>query len=113
MSDPKLRQRLLEDVVIFENKEVHKTGAELIAPDHSPRQAIRGKPLPAGSALTETATLQQRVEQFLFHQAELLDEKQWGAYIDLFAMRVSTGCPQRRSRPNGWTLPPYSPKTSG
>jgi len=31
------------------------------------------------------ASLQQRVEEFLFHQSELLDEKQWAAYIDLFA----------------------------
>jgi 3-phenylpropionate/cinnamic acid dioxygenase small subunit len=88
MSDPKLQQRLLEDVVIFQNKDAQSTGAESIAPDHSPRQAVRGKPLPARSALadpTQTASLQQRLEQFLFHQSELLDEKQWGAYIDLFA----------------------------
>jgi 3-phenylpropionate/cinnamic acid dioxygenase small subunit len=88
MSDSKLRHRLLEDVVIFENKEAQSTGAESLATDHSPRQAVRGKPLPARSALadpTQTASLQQRVEQFLFHQSELLDEKQWGAYIDLFA----------------------------
>jgi 3-phenylpropionate/cinnamic acid dioxygenase small subunit len=88
MSDSKLQQRLLEDVVIFENKESQKTGAQSLAPDHSPRQVIRGKPLPARSALTEgnqPASLQQRVEQFLFHQSELLDEKQWAAYIDLFA----------------------------
>ena len=84
----KLQQRLLEDVVIFENKEAQKTGAQSIAPDHSPRQALRGKPLPARSVLadsTQTASLQRRVEQFLFHQSELLDEKQWGAYIELFA----------------------------
>jgi 3-phenylpropionate/cinnamic acid dioxygenase small subunit len=84
----KLHERLLEDVVIFENKEAQKTGAQSIAPDHSPRQAYRGKPLPARSALadaTRTASVQHRVEQFLFHQSELLDEKQWGAYIDLFA----------------------------
>jgi 3-phenylpropionate/cinnamic acid dioxygenase small subunit len=83
-----LQQRLLEDVVIFENKETQKTGAQSIAPDHSPRHALQGKPLPARSALadsTQTASLQQRVEQFLFHQSELLDEKQWSAYIDLFA----------------------------
>jgi 3-phenylpropionate/cinnamic acid dioxygenase small subunit len=88
MSDPKLQQRLLEDVVIFRNEDAQSTGAESIAPDHSPRQAARGKPLPVRSALadpTQTASLQQRVEQFLFHQSELLDEKQWGAYIDLFA----------------------------
>ena len=88
MSAPsKLQKRLLEDVVIFENKEAQKTGAQSVAPDHSPRQSHGGKPLPARSALIDSAqsTLQQRVEQLLFHQSELLDEKQWGAYIDLFA----------------------------
>jgi 3-phenylpropionate/cinnamic acid dioxygenase small subunit len=83
MSD--LQKRLLEDVVIFENKETRKTGAQSIAPDHSPRHAVKGKPLPARSAAPE-ASLQQRVEEFLFHQSELLDEKQWAAYIDLFAV---------------------------
>jgi 3-phenylpropionate/cinnamic acid dioxygenase small subunit len=83
----KLQQHLLEDVVIFENEEAQKTGAESIAPDHSPRQALRGKPLPARGALSEpqATALQKRVEQFLFYQSELLDEKQWGAYIELFA----------------------------
>lgn len=79
-----LQKHLLEDVVIFENKEAQKTGAQSIAPDHSPRHAVTGKPLPARSAAIE-ASLQQRVEQFLFHQSELLDQKQWAAYIDLFA----------------------------
>jgi 3-phenylpropionate/cinnamic acid dioxygenase small subunit len=84
---PKLQKRLLEDVVIFENKEAQKTGAQSVAPDHSPRQLHDGKPLPARSALIDTAqsTLQERIEELLFHQSELLDAKQWGAYIDLFA----------------------------
>jgi 3-phenylpropionate/cinnamic acid dioxygenase small subunit len=87
MTTPKLHERLLEDVVIFENKETQKTGAQSIAPDHSPRQAIRGRALPARSALAESAepALQRLVEQFLFHQSELLDDKHWAAYIDLFA----------------------------
>jgi len=79
-----LQQRLLEDVVIFENKEANRTGAQSIAPDHSPRQTHKSKPLPARSVVV-AADLQQRVEQFLFHQSELLDEKQWAAYIELFA----------------------------
>jgi 3-phenylpropionate/cinnamic acid dioxygenase small subunit len=81
MSD--LEKRLLEDVVIFENQEAKRTGAQSIAPDHSPRQSCKGKPLPARGAGTE-ASLQQRVEEFLYHQSELLDEKQWATYIDLF-----------------------------
>jgi 3-phenylpropionate/cinnamic acid dioxygenase small subunit len=88
MKDPKLQQSLLEDVVIFENREARQTGAQSLAPDHSASQAVRGRPLPARSAVVhsvQTASLQQHVEQFLFHQSELLDDKQWGAYIDLFA----------------------------
>ena len=30
-------------------------------------------------------SLQQQVEQFLFHQSELLDRKCWSQYIDLFS----------------------------
>jgi 3-phenylpropionate/cinnamic acid dioxygenase small subunit len=86
-TNPDLQQRLLEDVVIFENEEAQKTGAQSIAPDHSPRQALRGKPLPPRGNPSESALLQQRVEQFLFHQSELLDDKQWAAYIELFAER--------------------------
>ena len=93
MSTSKLQDRLLEDVVIFENRESQKTGAQSIAPDHSPRQRARGGPLPARAASlaafagTVTASsLQHQVEQFLFYQSELLDQKQWAAYIDLFAV---------------------------
>jgi 3-phenylpropionate/cinnamic acid dioxygenase small subunit len=93
MSTSKLQDRLLEDVVIFENRESQKTGAQSIAPDHSPRQRARGGPLPvraaslAASAVAGTASsLQHQVEQFLFYQSELLDQKQWAAYIDLFAV---------------------------
>jgi 3-phenylpropionate/cinnamic acid dioxygenase small subunit len=89
MSKPTLQERLLEDVIIFENKE---SGAQSVAPDHSPGGVLRGRPLPLRSAIIHAqmaealpAALQQRVEQFLFHQSELLDEKQWAAYIDLFA----------------------------
>src|SRR5262249_8441743 len=34
----------------------------------------------------QAASLQHRVEQFLFHQSELLDGKHWAAYIDLFTV---------------------------
>jgi 3-phenylpropionate/cinnamic acid dioxygenase small subunit len=88
MSTSKLQDRLLEDVVIFENREAQKTGAQSIAPDHSPRVRARGGPLPVrGASLgTDAApSLQHQVEQFLFYQSELLDQKQWAAYIDVFA----------------------------
>jgi 3-phenylpropionate/cinnamic acid dioxygenase small subunit len=79
--------RLLDEVVIFENQEANTTGAQSIAPDHVPRQLYEEGPLPRRSVLAQgvhQASLQQRVEQFLFHQAELLDGKHWGAVIDLF-----------------------------
>ncbi|HEX3913144.1 MAG TPA: aromatic-ring-hydroxylating dioxygenase subunit beta [Steroidobacteraceae bacterium] len=82
-----LQARLLDEVVIFENQEAKSTGAQSIAPDHAPRQPHQERPLPPQSALfrgAQTASLQQRVEQLLFHQSELLDGKHWGAYIDLF-----------------------------
>lgn len=88
MSAADLKKRLLEEVVIFENQEAAETGAKSIAPDHSPREPYRARavpkrPLQVGpSAQTETL---RRVEQFLYYQAELLDGKHWGAYIDLFA----------------------------
>ena len=80
-----LKKRLLEDVVIFSGKEEARTGAEVLAPDHSPRERYRTHSLPARGAVQVKADLQRQVEQFLFYQAELLDTKNWQAYIDLFA----------------------------
>ena len=52
MSSSKLQNRLLEDVVILENGESRKTGAQVLAPDHSPREAAGSRsavPRPLGS----------------------------------------------------------------
>jgi 3-phenylpropionate/cinnamic acid dioxygenase small subunit len=84
MSD-QLQKRLLEEVVIFKGKEEARTGAEALAPDHSPRERYRARPLPQRGAIPKDAGTLQRVEEFLFYQAELLDTKNWQAYIDLFA----------------------------
>lgn len=80
-----LKKRLLEDVVIFSGKQEARTGAQALAPDHSPRQRYRAHPLPARSPARMELDLQRQVEQFLYYQAELLDTKCWQAYIDLFA----------------------------
>jgi 3-phenylpropionate/cinnamic acid dioxygenase small subunit len=80
-----LKKRLLEDVVIFSGKQEARTGAQALAPDHSPRQRYRAEPLPARSSARVALDLQRQVEQFLYYQAELLDTKCWQAYIDLFA----------------------------
>ncbi|HEY2781878.1 MAG TPA: aromatic-ring-hydroxylating dioxygenase subunit beta [Steroidobacteraceae bacterium] len=82
-----LEARLLDEVVIFENQEAKSTGAQSLAPDHAPRQPQQERPLPKQSILLQgahSASLQQRAEQLLFRQSELLDGKHWGAYIDLF-----------------------------
>jgi 3-phenylpropionate/cinnamic acid dioxygenase small subunit len=83
MSD--LTRRLHEDVVIFENREASRTGAQSIAPDHSPRTTSEAKPVPQ-RGLVQTGDLQREVEQFLFHQVELLDGQHWRNYLDLFAV---------------------------
>jgi 3-phenylpropionate/cinnamic acid dioxygenase small subunit len=82
-----LEARLLDEVVIFENQEAKSTGAQSLAPDHAPRQPHQERPLPKQSVLPQgvhSSSLQQRVEQLLFQQSELLDGKHWGGYIDLF-----------------------------
>jgi hypothetical protein len=82
-----LEARLLDEVVIFENQEAKSTGAQSIAPDHVLRPPHQERPLPRSGVPAEGAqgtSLQQRVEQLLFHQSELLDGKHWGGYIDLF-----------------------------
>lgn len=65
-----------------------RTGAQAIAPDHSPREkpaAVRAqRAVPA--AAKATGDLKERIEQFLFRQSEYLDNKHWQDYIDLFAI---------------------------
>src|SRR3569833_2706334 len=73
MSTAKLPDRLLEEVVIFENRETQKTGAQALAPDYTPRQPLRSAPLPKHKNKTTTdaaASLQHRIEQFLYYQSE-------------------------------------------
>jgi len=88
MTDARLNERLIEDVVILHNAQASRTGAQVIAPDHQPRKPVGPQSLPMRSAAANqhgSAALQHRVEQFLYHQAELLDGKHWQAYVDLFA----------------------------
>jgi 3-phenylpropionate/cinnamic acid dioxygenase small subunit len=80
--------RLAQEIVIEGAPVDARTGAQAIAPDHSPRSApsvkavvrqlLEPAPVPATDALRE-------IEQFLYRQSELLDGKLWQAYIDLFA----------------------------
>ena len=89
---PDLEHLLAQAVVIEAGAAVDSaaSGAQREAPDHSPRKPqgsaqAAGRAVPAIGLLMASADLQREVEQFLYHQAELLDDKQWQAYIDLFA----------------------------
>jgi 3-phenylpropionate/cinnamic acid dioxygenase small subunit len=65
-----------------------RTGAQAIAPDHSPRAVTSGRAVvpqilkPASVPATDAL---REIEQFLYRQSELLDGKLWQDYIDLFA----------------------------
>src|SRR5262245_55385592 len=87
MSESKLREALHTDVVIVAEQEQEQDhGAQSAAPDHSPRAAHAAEALPARGVpgVGRHPDTQRRVEEFLYYQAELLDRKQWAAYIDLF-----------------------------
>ena len=80
-------EHLLAQEVVIEGGEAAPTGAQAIAPDHSPRAPVPthdAAALPA-PALVASDDVQREVEQFLYRQAELLDGKHWQAFIDLFA----------------------------
>jgi 3-phenylpropionate/cinnamic acid dioxygenase small subunit len=70
-------------VVIEGAVDAGRTGAQAIAPDHSPRPPAVAVPVVAPAP--GTADLLREVEQFLYHQSELLDGKNWQGYLDLFA----------------------------
>jgi 3-phenylpropionate/cinnamic acid dioxygenase small subunit len=87
---PDFEHLLAQDVVIEATEAAAGTGAQSVAPDHSPRAPQAGAlavgsaiPLPAAPLRVGT-DLQREVEQFLYRQAELLDGKHWQAWIDLF-----------------------------
>lgn len=87
MNDDKLKDRLLEEVVIFDNRGSAQTGAQFVAPDHVAGVESTGRELPKRTLApdsNQTLLLQHQVEQLLFYQSELLDGKHWDAYIDLF-----------------------------
>ena len=86
MTIDKVSTGLLEDVVIYTEAQTGDTGAQSVAPGHLARHPYHPQQLPAKpNPSTAVGTLQNRVEQFIFYQSELLDSKQWQAYIDLFA----------------------------
>ena len=89
---PLVDKGLRQEVVIRADSKAQRTGAQRIAPDHSPRALRSDDKAPVAvqapkklAAAASTGDLQRRVEQFLFAQSELLDHKHWQDYLNLFA----------------------------
>ncbi len=84
---PDFEHLLAQDVVIAGN-DTARSGAQALVPDHSPvaPQARAVRPIETMPRMghATAADVQREVEQFLYHQAELLDGKHWQAFIDLF-----------------------------
>lgn len=93
---PDFEHLLAQEVVIEAGTAEGPSGAQRIEPDHSPRTSHGGAaPAPA---LLPGADLQREVEQFLYLQAELLDAKQWQAWMDLFDAQGVYWMPVERSQ---------------
>ena len=93
---PDFEHLLAQEVVIEAAAGDGPSGAQRIEPDHSPRAPHAGAaPAPA---LLPGADLQREVEQFLYLQAELLDAKQWQAWMDLFDAQGIYWMPVERSQ---------------
>lgn len=93
---PDFEHLLAQEVVIEAAPGEGLSGAQRIEPDHSPRAPHAGT-APAPALLPE-ADLQREVEQFLYLQAELLDAKQWQAWMDLFDAQGVYWMPVERSQ---------------
>jgi 3-phenylpropionate/cinnamic acid dioxygenase small subunit len=78
--------RLAQDIVI-ENAGADAVGAQAIAPDHVARAAPPVEPAVrqiVKPAITPATDIVREIEQLLYRQSELLDQKLWQGYIDLF-----------------------------
>ncbi|HEX4417733.1 MAG TPA: aromatic-ring-hydroxylating dioxygenase subunit beta [Kofleriaceae bacterium] len=93
-TEPTAGSALDQEIVIEGAPAGAQTGAQAIAPDHSPRAASSTATANAALAVALPARsprpsaggdVVREIEQFLYRQSELLDLKQWQAYIDLFA----------------------------
>jgi 3-phenylpropionate/cinnamic acid dioxygenase small subunit len=86
------RPRLAQEIVI-ESASLGSVeaalGAQAIAPDHTPREVpsrrVRFSEMVPASAVATAADALREIEQFLYRQSEMLDNKLWQDYIDLFA----------------------------
>lgn len=89
---PDFEHLLAQEVVIEAGGGTTRTGAQSIEADHSPRAPQAGmatglRPVLAAGIVpmaTGSSDLLREVEQFLYRQAELLDDKHWQIWMDLF-----------------------------
>ena len=84
---PDFEHLLSQDVVIEGGAGDAPTGAQALAPDHSPRAPVPSATEVPRAGLVAANDLQREVEQLLYLQAELLDRKLWQAWMDLFDER--------------------------
>ena len=80
--------RLAQDIVIEGAGADAAVGAQAIAPDHVPRAAPSAEPAVrqiVKPAIAPSTDIVREIEQLLYRQSELLDQKLWQDYIDLFA----------------------------
>lgn len=84
---PDFEHLLAQDVVIEGGTGDAPTGAQALAPDHSPRAPVPSATDVPRAGLVVGDDLQREVEQLLYLQAELLDRKLWQAWMDLFDER--------------------------
>ena len=86
MTTPTLEEHLRRDAIVLEAAEHERTGAQAIEPGHVARTEYRVGQLPKRflPMTADDIQFQCVVQQFLNHQSELLDRKNWEAYIDLF-----------------------------
>jgi 3-phenylpropionate/cinnamic acid dioxygenase small subunit len=84
---PDFEHLLAQDVVIEGGTGDAPTGAQALAPDHSPRAPVPSATDVPRAGLVAGNDLQREVEQLLYLQAELLDRKLWQAWMDLFDER--------------------------
>ena len=82
---PDFEHLLAQEVVIEAGEGETRTGAQRVAPDHSPRAPVSSPATLPRPGIVPAGDVQREVEQFLYAQAELLDGKHWQAFIDLFA----------------------------
>jgi len=78
--------RLAQDIVI-ENAGADAVGSQAIAPDHVARAAPAAGPAArpiVKPAIAPANDIVREIEQLLYRQSELLDQKLWQDYIDLF-----------------------------